>query len=245
MKVISKIFNLFSDKAPTRFIDAKTGIATEAARELFTSNPEFPYLISFPRTGSHWLRMLMELYFEKPSLAIAFYYKNAQSFTCYHHHDVDLMIEGIKNVIYIYRNPIDTVYSLMKYHKEDIKNENRVLYWTNLYGNHLKKWLFEERFTDKKILIRYEDLKTDANSVFKALSAFFNQPFDGEKLKQAVQKATKENVKQKTLHDPQVINLSEDYEKERHDFKASFSILILGSIHDLDSRFVSIFRNAQ
>ena len=32
----------------------------------------FPFLVSFPRTGSHWLRMLMELYFDKPSLTRSF-----------------------------------------------------------------------------------------------------------------------------------------------------------------------------
>ena len=38
--------------------------------------PEFPFLISFPRTGSHWLRMIMELYFKRPALTRIFYFKN-------------------------------------------------------------------------------------------------------------------------------------------------------------------------
>ena len=50
----------------------------------FISDPDFPFLVSFSRTGSHWLRNIMELYFEKPSLVRAFYYKNAKDFTCYH-----------------------------------------------------------------------------------------------------------------------------------------------------------------
>ena len=40
--------------------------------ERHIADPEFPYLISFPRTGSHWLRMLMELYFDRPSLTLLF-----------------------------------------------------------------------------------------------------------------------------------------------------------------------------
>ena len=34
----------------------------------YTANLQNPFLISFPRTGSHWLRMLCELYFERPTL---------------------------------------------------------------------------------------------------------------------------------------------------------------------------------
>ncbi len=34
------------------------------------SNPDLPYLISYPRTGSHWLRLVMEEYFDKPSLVV-------------------------------------------------------------------------------------------------------------------------------------------------------------------------------
>jgi len=43
----------------------------------FLKNADFPWLISFPRTGSHWLRMIMELYFEKPSLRRVFFYPDA------------------------------------------------------------------------------------------------------------------------------------------------------------------------
>ena len=84
----------------------------------FTDNPDFPYLVSFSRTGSHWLRMIMELYFEKPSLVRAFYFKDANDFTCYHTHDMDLELRR-ENVIYLYRNPVETVYSQLCYYKED------------------------------------------------------------------------------------------------------------------------------
>ena len=71
------------------------------------SDPDFPFLISFPRTGSHWLRMLMELYFEQPSLVRVFYYKDNDNYLCYHHHDEDLKLVDKKNVIYLYRDPVD------------------------------------------------------------------------------------------------------------------------------------------
>ena len=117
-------------------------VTDQALISSFLSQPDFPWLISFPRTGSHWLRMIMELYFEKPSLMRFFYYKDARDFTCYHRHDVELSIEGCRSVIYLYRNPRDTVYSLVRYHRENARNITRVRYWAQLYGKHLSKWLF-------------------------------------------------------------------------------------------------------
>ena len=116
----------------------------------YISNPEFPFLISFPRTGSHWLRMLMEIYFEKPSLIRCFYYGNSQAYTCIHQHDVELLIER-QHVIYLYRNPIDTIYSQLQYNVENLDDVSSIEYWSEKYGKHLSKWLFDEKFTTKKI----------------------------------------------------------------------------------------------
>lgn len=136
------------------------------------SDSGFPYLISFPRTGSHWLRMIMELYFEKPSLVRAFYYKNATSFTCYHRHDEKLEIQR-KNVIYLYRNPVDTIYSQMNYYKEHIEDTYRIKYWANLYGRHLKKWLIDEAFTNKKTVLTYDGLKSNMEQEFVKICSHF------------------------------------------------------------------------
>ena len=62
------IFKLF------KFVKESYGISDQKIWQKYTSNPEFPYLVSFPRTGSHWLRNVMELYFEKPSLTRVFLY---------------------------------------------------------------------------------------------------------------------------------------------------------------------------
>ncbi|MEL6926389.1 MAG: hypothetical protein AAFO94_20265, partial [Bacteroidota bacterium] len=146
-----KLFDLFRTR--DQILDPKTGIASKKAIARIIADPEFPYLISFPRTGSHWLRMLMELYFDKPSLALAFYNKEATEFTCYHRHDESLDIQGIRNVIYLYRDPVETIYSQMNYHKEPVDDAQRQQYWSDLYGRHLQKWLFNETFTKKKLIL--------------------------------------------------------------------------------------------
>src|SRR5664280_1077746 len=106
--------------------DGSVSVNDQALIDACLSNPDFSFLVSFPRTGSHWLRMIMELYFKKPSLVRIFYFKDAQEFTCYHRHDEELDIER-RNVLYLYRNPVDTIYSQLGYYKEDVDNEERII----------------------------------------------------------------------------------------------------------------------
>lgn len=184
----------------------------------FVHNPLNPFLISFPRTGSHWLRMLMELYFERPSLKRIFYYPDNRDYLTLHTHDLNLEVVR-KNVIYLYRNPIDTVYSQLNYHKEDLNSEERVFHWSELYGKHLSKWLYWEDFTDNKSVIKYDRLKTDFFIEFNKINKHFNLPFDKERLEQVSNIVTKKEVKSKTIHDPQVIHLEKIYESNKVLFK--------------------------
>jgi hypothetical protein len=195
----------------------------------FISKSDFPFLISFERTGSHWLRMIMELYFEKPSLVRIFYFKDAKDFTCYHHHDEGLNTQR-KNVIYLYRHPVDTVYSNLCHYGEDIENRKQIEYRSNLYGCHLKKWLLDENFTFRKTIVTYEGMKKDMANEFKKICLHFSLPFERRKLHDALGKVTKEEVKRKTTHDPRVINLLKDYQIEKEKFKQKQAAFIMDCI---------------
>lgn len=124
----------------------------------FAANPANTFLVSFPRTGSHWLRMIMELYFGRPSLTRVFYYPECSDYLTLHTHDLDLQVER-SHVIYLYRNPVDTIFSQLSYHKERLGDHERITYWSDLYGRHLDKWLQQESFTTHKIILTYEALK--------------------------------------------------------------------------------------
>lgn len=193
-------------------------ITDQVVLDRFLNNPEFPWLISFPRTGSHWMRMIMELYFEKPSLRRVFFYQDATDFTCYHWHDVDLSLKDVKSVIYLYRDPVETVYSTLQYHREDINDQARILHWTDVYGAHLRKWLFEENFTLKKTLIRYEGLKQDVCGEFAKVCNHLGQALDSDRLTEVVKKVSKDELKAKTQHDLQVVNVSASYAATREKF---------------------------
>ncbi len=215
--------------------DASVKISDKALIASFTDERTFPYLVSFPRTGSHWLRMLMELYFGKPSLVRAFFYKDAVDFTCYHHHDENLMLSGRDNVIYLYRNPVDTVYSQLRYYKQKTDAEHQIREWSQLYGKHLQKWLLNERCPDKKTILTYEGLSTDLHNEFSKLVAHFGQTLDVGRLDDVARQVSKASLKKRTSHDKQVVNTSESYAEERDRFRSLYTAIIYSEIYSVAS----------
>jgi hypothetical protein len=209
--------------------DGSVGITDQALIERFTDNPDFPYLISFPRTGSHWLRMLMELYFDRPSLIRAFYFKQSTEFTCYHWHDIDLKSDR-RNVLYLYRHPVATVFSQMNYYREDVNDIGRIRYWSELYGQHLRKWLIMDDFTIKKTVLTFEGMQRDLLGEFEKVSKHFGTAIDADKLARISMQVTKEELKSKTHHDEQVVNLSVSYERQRKAFLQCHSAAVLAAV---------------
>lgn len=209
--------------------DGSTSVNDPEVIKLFTDNPDFPYLVSYSRTGSHWLRMIMELYFEKPALSRAFYFKDATDFTCYHRHDMDLELRR-GSVMYLYRNPVETVYSQLCYYNESPDDEERRRHWTNLYARHLSKWLVHDDFTNKKTVLTYEGMKSDMVQEFAKVCRHFGKELDVPKLKTVMEKVSKTELKKKTAHDQKVVNLSGDYELSRVGFAKKYSAQIMDEI---------------
>ena len=208
----------------------------------YTSDPDFPFLVSFSRTGSHWLRMVMELYFEKPSLVRIFYFKGSRDFTCYHTHDLDLKLIR-ENVIYLYRDPIDVVYSQLCYYKQDVDDREIRNYWANLYARHLVKWLYEEQFTRKKTIITYEGMVCDMSNEINKICLHLGEHFIQSKLDDVLEKVSKDRLKEKTKHDPQVVNLSSDYRDKRIEFCENYGRSIVDEMVSIDRRLENVFHN--
>lgn len=195
----------------------------------FLANPSNPFLVSSPRTGSHWLRMIMELYFQRPQLPLSFYYPLRNDYLIYHTHDMELDVRR-NNVIYIYREPVETIYSQMQYHKESLADTDRILYWTELYAQHLKKWLIDEKITQKKALVKYEQLLLSPHLEFSKITSFFGMDFDKDHFDKCALQISKEQLKKKTAHDEQVVNLSSEYGLTRQRFKNDHSDFIWESL---------------
>lgn len=193
-------------------------IEDESVIEEFRGDPNNTFLVSFPRTGSHWLRMLMELYFGRPSLVRVFYYPDRNNYLSLHTHDLDLSLER-SHVIYLYRDPVHTIYSQLRYYKESPNNLNRVMHWTDLYGRHLDKWLFRERFSTHKTILTYESMTRDLDAEFAKVTNHFGELLDKTRLDEVARVVNKDEVKRRTQHDLQVIQLRESYKIERQEFQ--------------------------
>ena len=199
---------------------------SEAVTDAYRQGENSIALISFPRTGSHWLRMLCELYFDRPLLTRSFFKHEGDEFLFWHDHDLSLS-EKSQAVIYLYRDPIDTVFSQIKYHNQNFDDPDTILQWTDLYGSHLTKWIYTETFTQRKMIVCYEDLVQDPLKVFQQLSAFCGYRYDSKRAKQVLNRVTKKVVKSKTVnHDPQVQQISSQYEHLRADFRGTHATKI-------------------
>ena len=216
-------------------VSPQPGLASQAAIQKFKSDPMNPFLISFPRTGSHWLRMIVELYFKRPLLVRTFIYPNRDDYLFLHDHDMELATQR-QNVIYLYRDPVDTIFSLITYHKEDINDRSRIAHWSNIYGRHLDKWLFREQFTTKKTVLSYEGLRNSPVSEIKKLLDHFNMPLDKERLQSIIDRVSKENVKKHTRHDPRVISRVADYDQQKNLFRIKYEDLVRQLTLDKDKK---------
>lgn len=197
--------------------------------ENFNSDPLNTYFVSFPRTGSHWMRMVMELYFERPSLTRVFYYPENTNYLTLHTHDMELDVLR-DSIIYLYRDPVATVYSQLNYYYEPVNDLERILYWSESYANHLYKWLCKENFTRHKTVLVYERLKENLAFEFSKITSHFGMRLDEKRLADAAWQVSKEEVKRKTHHDEQVIQLSISYEQARRDFLAKYGNIIMATV---------------
>jgi hypothetical protein len=224
MKQLIEFFKTILSKTK-EFKHGSTAIEDQKAIEEFASNPDNTFLISFPRTGSHWLRMIMELYFERPSLVRIFYFPENNNYLTLHTHDLELNVEHPR-VIYLYRDPVDTIYSQLNYHQEYTGNQQRISHWSDLYGRHLDKWLHKEKFSQQKTIITYEGMKKDLINEFRKVTDHFSHSLDVELLSQISKQISKKEVKNKNLHDKNVIKLKLSYNTIRAEFRKQYGNLI-------------------
>jgi hypothetical protein len=202
-------------------------------------------LVSFPRTGSHWFRLICEEYFERPTLVRVFTEQHGRDFLFIHTHDNDLRVER-PNVLYLYRDATSTIFSQMQYEKEPLDDSQRVVYWAHRYARHLKKWLIDETFTTTKTTLRYERLRQDPAGEFAKVAAHFGQPLDEGRLQEVMDQCSKRRIRSQTeRYDPQVIDASESYERRRGEFHAMHRTRIQEVLGSVDEGLPSLLAQNQ
>jgi hypothetical protein len=201
-------------------------------------DPNMPWLISYPRTGSHWLRMMLELYTGRPLLRRTFFHPEGGEPLLIHEHDrcgEDKYCPT--NVLFLYRNPVDTVFSLANYWMcfKLPEEDHNIVRYTNDYMIHLRKWLVTEGFTKKKTIVRYEELFLPGRGVAKALGHFGIEA-DDDRISRIAVRITKDEVRdhtrdmEKSQFANRVIAPEDDYEQRRAKFHAEKTDLVWDTI---------------
>lgn len=194
-----------------------------------------PVLISYPRSGSNWLNAVMELYFDRPRLrkgpsSFLKDYDKRNDFMWFHDHDIHSKINlPHKNIAYLYRDPADVIYSLLKAEKKPL-NEDFVNKQIALLAKHYKKYLLSGL---SKTIIRYEMLKgPEWVDEFTKFIRFFGfqevKPKIRNKLKKYIQIVQKDkliaNNKNNVYFTKKLV--SKEYANNRIAFKKKFESYI-------------------
>jgi len=201
-------------------------------------DPNYPHLVSFPRCGSHWIRSLIEIYFKNKDKN-EFQFRNAKYFKCNHVHDMDLSYK-LYDVIYLYRNPFDVIYSSMCYYKFDLKNMNKIDGLIKQYCDNILKWMYNEDFTKKKTIITYENMLETPHEEFSKICNHFGEVFDKERFDK-IGKVSKEFIKSRTTYDKKIINISENYDSKKEQFREEYEKHILHRVHFYNNHLSTLF----
>tara|TARA_R110000824_G_scaffold389160_1_gene585111 strand:+ start:4118 stop:4897 length:780 start_codon:yes stop_codon:yes gene_type:complete len=210
--------------------------------EIITKDPLF---ISYPRTGSHWINAVMELYLDRPRLPpvrATFLDSSRSDWGWFHDHDtiawdtLHIKSEGPFGVIYLYRNPVDTVFSWIIYNfnnGQSLKKlpidrlNNLVTAVSQQYRDHLNKWLIE---TPAKVSVRYENFRKDPVEEFSKIHSYWYGPdnmenkYNREQAQSCFNMVTQEALSKRRT-EPYTLSdfmLTGQYKKDRIAFKEQY-----------------------
>jgi hypothetical protein len=204
---------------------------------------KLPLFISFPRTGSHWINCVMELYFDRPRLRevrTTLFDKNRTDWMWFHDHDLDLKIQH-DHVLYLYRDPVGTFFSNLNYYAKLPESplfqksplaveEKTLLKFCDDYREHLQKWVLSER--KAHTAIRYDKLKSDPENEFQKICRYFDRPFEKTRMQRAFATVTPEALAAQTV-DLAAIGghlLKKSYEGERRQFSEKWGNYIKAQV---------------
>lgn len=179
---------------------------------------KYPLLVSYPRSGSHWINAMMEISLDRSrgpdqTGGITWRSKKAnEDYLWFHCHDKKLTQPKSNSElgdIFLFRNPIDCLYSL-----QSINPYANIVEESHYYKNNFEKWI-----SMAKTVLIYEYAVKDPYGCLELGAKHFNIPFEHDKAKLAVETCTKEAIMTKiksAWHSDK--NLTEQYKNNKTQF---------------------------
>lgn len=190
-------------------------------------------LVSYYRTGTHYLLMCLEKYFNQHVLLEKSYFYepsfDTKNILLQHFHDPRL---GLKhsNVIYLYRQPTDVVFSrVYVLNHGNAFCSGLIDSVTREYLKNIEKWILEFPLygleIKEKTVIRYENLLNNFFSEFSKVVEHLCNKVDINKIKNVQSSITKDVVRQRTVS-KNIIPVDLNYENKRREFSFKYKIPI-------------------
>ena len=212
-------------------------ISSMILKENMFANPDYPRLVSFPRTGSHWFRLVMEFYLICPCAPQAFLVKTPNRCWGLHVHNRKIRdphpsegpVSNLGKVIYLYRNPIDVIWSCLEYENKSAEDYLDTL--INEYKDHLERWLNNPADIKNICYIKYEDFKENPWDTFAKVLGFLEiKQIDKNMFLEIYKTASIANSRANFKHDNSVISrrrLSRDWKNDKEEFVKTYGERIL------------------
>lgn len=207
---------------------------------------KYPIFVSYPRSGSHWINSIMELYFDKPRARHGedtYLNKYRNDWMWVHDHDLNLKIlnqirmkNKFKKILFLYRNPIDVLYSSLSMMANNPKVygeaylSKETAFSEEVVKKNIKDWIdYHKKYFEKKgdkdfTFIRYEnfiDVKK-RDKEFEKICNHFSVKFDKDKIEKIFDKYGKKKIagyrtsteKQYMLEKSKFVSQWDDYLKK-------------------------------
>lgn len=197
--------------------------------------PGLPLLVSFPRTGSHWLRVFLERWFDRPLMTRSFFEHSSTDYLLFHTHALDGAFDALartRPVVYLHRSVLATVFSELTYrHGERACDQawDEVAGVADTYREHLAKWLGDAAPCGSQCIVAYEELLDDPMEALNRVVTFLGGAFDAARVRPVWDACTHDLVAEKTTHDPKVIARDRDLALHRELFRYRFGTRILNA----------------
>lgn len=125
-------------------------------------------LVSYPRTGSHWLRAALEAATGRPTVPLTIFGTTGVP-TLIHTHDLTCTLEADRAVYLWRRDPVAVVRSNLVYRRLPETDDN-VADLAREYRAHVTTWL--ERGARDMLVVTYESMQDDLAGTVKAVAEY-------------------------------------------------------------------------
>jgi hypothetical protein len=195
--------------------------------------PGLPLLVSFPRTGSHWLRVFLERWFDRPLMTRSFFEHASSDYLLSHTHALDDAFDAVareRPVVYLHRSVLPTVFSELTYRHGEAGCDQawaEVAGVADAYREHLAKWLGADAPAADRCVVAYEQLLDEPMPALDRVVRFLGGSLDESGAEQMWASCTHDLVAERTTHDPRVVARDRDLQQRRDVFRYRFGRRIL------------------